>query len=156
MSVSFEVALQAYRPKLTLLAFKLTHDRTEAEDLVQEAMTRALMYRHQFRLGTKLEAWVYVIMRNAHHVQYRHRKRETLVDDFTWDTRLEAGDPERNLIAKERLELVNKLPIEQRTALDAAVHDDYETAAKRLGISVGTLKSRVGRARMKLKELDDA
>ena len=76
---SFEQLVTASLPKLTAFAVSLCRDPVRAEDLVQEAVLKACIYREKFEVGTNFDAWIFTILRNHFHSQYRKDKR--LVED---------------------------------------------------------------------------
>lgn len=113
-------------PHLRAFAISLTGDVDRADDLVQEAIVRGLGNLDKFTPGTSMQAWLFTILRNLFHTAYRKSRRE--VEDL-------------------RTALV-KLPVEQREAvLLVAGGISYEEAAQIRRVAIGTIKSRVNRAR---------
>lgn len=142
--------LVAMRPKLMAHAMMLMHNKTLAEDLVSDTIVLVLGHldQHDSSKGA-FAAWCHTILRNAHRNGWHKRKRETLVAEFK-DDRIAAGDPETDLIVKEGLVQVMALPKYHIDVLLAAL-DSYQDAADLLHIPIGTVRSRVSRARETLR-----
>ena len=148
-------ALAALLPDLRAFARFLARDRALADDLVQDALVRALGALHQYQPGTSLKAWVFTILRNAYYEQGRRRRREVGLDDAGADpaaptapapdhgSRAELGDLQR---------VIWQLPPLLREALTlvGAQELSYEEAAAICRVPVGTMKARVSRARTAL------
>jgi RNA polymerase sigma-70 factor (ECF subfamily) len=145
-------------PLLRAFAFSLVgarqHDR--ADDLVQETILKAWAHRASFQLGTNLNAWLHTILRNEFYSQMRRKKREVEDGDGVYASRL-ASMPEQygHLDTADMQAALDQLPDEQREAvlLVAASGFSYEETAEICGVAVGTIKSRVNRARAKLAEI---
>ncbi|MGU3492458.1 sigma-70 family RNA polymerase sigma factor [Xanthobacteraceae bacterium A53D] len=143
-------------PALRAFARSLTRNRTEADDLVQETLLKALSNIDKFDPGTNLRAWLFTILRNTYYTEIRKRRREndgmaTLAQqDSNMGPAQEWAVTLKSL--KEALEL---LPSDQREALVlvGAAGLSYEEAADVCGCALGTIKSRVNRARAKLLTL---
>ena len=145
-------------PQLHTFARSLTRDGVRADDLVQEALMRAFNNIDRFRPGTNLKAWLFTIVRNEHYSQLRRRKFEAHGVDTDLlpepsvppdhDGKLELRDLNRALAA---------LSPGQRTALILVSVSgfSYEEAATICGCAVGTIKSRVARARETLLQMLD-
>ena len=143
-------------PSLRAFAISLSGSVDRADDLVQDTLMRALANIHRFEPGTNLNAWLFTILRNLFHSEYRKRKREVEDADGSYAARL-ATAPEQNArldFDDLRLALA-KLSPDQREAvlLIGAEGFSYEEAAQICGTAVGTIKSRVNRARRRLSEL---
>ena len=143
-------------PSLRAFAISLSGSVDRADDLVQDTLMRALANIHRFEPGTNLNAWLFTILRNLFHSEYRKRKREVEDADGSYAARL-ATAPEQNArldFDDMRLALA-KLSPDQREAvlLIGAEGFSYEEAAQICGTAVGTIKSRVNRARRRLSEL---
>jgi RNA polymerase sigma-70 factor (ECF subfamily) len=143
-------------PSLRAFAISLSGNVDRADDLVQDTLMRALANIHRFEPGTNLNAWLFTILRNHFHSEYRKRKREVEDADGSYAARL-ATAPEQNArldFDDLRLALA-KLSPDQREAvlLIGAEGFSYEEAAQICGTAVGTIKSRVNRARRRLSEL---
>lgn len=143
------------------LAVYLTRNGPEAEDLVQETYLRAFRFSHRFQPGTHLRAWMFQILRNTFLTFYRHRQREpTFPDEEAPDGGREAlfhDAPRRDgatLEAETDLgRALGRLPEEFRTALLLAEVEGLplEEVAQVMGCPVGTVKSRIFRAKERLR-----
>ncbi|GJD33547.1 sigma-70 family RNA polymerase sigma factor [Methylobacterium aerolatum] len=142
-------------PALRAFAFSLTYDLDRSDDLVQDTLVRAWTKAASFRRGTNLTAWLFTILRNLFYSEQRKRKREVEDAEGAHAARL-ASLPEQEV----RMEMaqfqdaLNLLPHSQREALIlvGAQSFTYEEAAEICGVAVGTIKSRVSRARVRLIE----
>jgi RNA polymerase sigma-70 factor (ECF subfamily) len=143
-------------PKLRAFAMSLCGNADRADDLVQETLLRALAKIDAFRPGTNMPAWLFTILRNQFRSEYRKRRRE--VEDATGmyaESLKSQPEQERRLEFKELRAALAKLPPDQREAviLVGASGFSYEEAATICGCAIGTVKSRVNRARTRLAEL---
>jgi len=146
----------ALLPKLRASALSLTNDPARADDLVQDTMLRAWSHLSYFSPGTNLGAWLFKILRNCFFSEYRKRSREVDDPDGAYVKRLTAlPGQEAGLAMAELRQALMHLPIRQREALllVGAEGLSYEDAALIQGIAVGTVKSRVNRARARLAGL---
>jgi len=149
-------AMLAAVPSLRAFAISLTGNFDRADDLVQDTLVRALANIDRFERGTNLNAWLFTILRNLFHSEWRKLKREVEDIDGAYAARL-STIPEQG----GRLDLADfrtamtKLPADQREALllVGAQGFSYEDAAQICGVAVGTIKSRVNRARARLAQL---
>lgn len=143
-------------PSMRAFAISLTGNIDQADDLVQEAMVRGLTYINQFQPGTNIEAWLFTILRNQFHTFHRKRRREVEDPDGGMAARL-AVPPEqdRHVDVEDLKTALAQLPIDQREALllVSAQGFSYEDVAEICGARIGTIKSRVNRARTRLAEL---
>jgi RNA polymerase sigma-70 factor (ECF subfamily) len=143
-------------PRLRAFAISLSGSADRADDLVQETVIRAMANIDSFTPGTNMSAWLFTILRNRFRSEYRKRRREVEDPDGSYLASLKAP-PEQfgRLEFKEFVEALAKLPFLQREALIlvAASGFTYEEAAAICGTAVGTIKSRVSRARRELAEL---
>jgi len=145
-------------PSLRAFAISLTNDYTRADDLVQETVMRAWTHIDSFQRGTNLNAWLFTILRNLFHSEYRKRRREVADSDGSYASRLRTlPDQHARLDFQDFRTALAKLPPDQREALllVGAEGFSYEDAARICGCAVGTIKSRVNRARVRLAELLD-
>jgi RNA polymerase sigma-70 factor (ECF subfamily) len=131
----------------------LCWDRSEAEDLVQEVVLRALTNRHQFTMGTDLRAWLRAIMRNAFAL--RGRRREADYDPVKAEKVLAtSGDPSITMELEDvRRALTLISPHFREVLILAAGGSSYDEMSFVLGCSLGTVKSRLSRARDELQAI---
>src|SRR5688500_12672899 len=145
-------------PQLHSFARSLCRDGVRADDLVQEALARALANIDRFRPGTNLKAWLFTIVRNEHYSQLRRRKFEASgVDTDSLPEPSVPPDHDGDLELRDLNRALATLSPGQRTALIlvSASGFSYEEAAKICGCAVGTIKSRVARARDTLMAILD-
>lgn len=143
-------------PALRGFAYSLCRNRDVADDLVQETLARAIAGIGGFRQGTNLEAWLFTILRNRFNSEYRKSRRAVQeLDDQIADTLATPPEQVGWGIASDLRTGLGKLPPEQQRALIlvGASGLSYEEAAAITGWHVGTLKSRVHRARVELAAL---
>lgn len=143
-------------PDMRAFARFLARDRATADDLVQDAVVRALSALDQFQPGTNLKAWLFTILRNGFYEQGRRRKRESLAMQARFEPS-EAADPEQHARGdvSDLQRLLFRLPPSQREALIlvGAQGLSHEEAARICCVPVGTMKARLSRARAALAEL---
>ena len=148
--------LLAAIPSLRAFAISLIRDRDRADDLVQDTIVRAWGAIDRFERGTNLNAWLFTILRNLFHSAHRKTMREVDDPDGTYAATLKtAPDQQSHLDFEDMRSALAKLRPDQREALllVAAEGLSYEDAAAICGTAVGTIKSRVNRARIRLAEL---
>ena len=143
----------ALLPDLRAFARFLARDRTAADDVVQDAVVRALAASAQFQPGTNLKAWLFAILRNAFYEQGRRRKRETEALQARFDeaeAAAPAQDARSDLTDLERL--IWGLPplLREALILIGAQELSYEAAAAVCNVPVGTMKARLSRGRAAL------
>jgi RNA polymerase sigma-70 factor (ECF subfamily) len=143
---------------LRAFAISLSGSVSAGDDLVQETLLRAWSKSNQFRVGTNLAAWLLTILRNIFYSNFRKRSREVQDSDGVYANRLAvSGGQEGHIDLQDFRRALAKLPNHQREVLllvGASGHT-YEEAAKICQVEVGTVKSRMNRARLKLIELLD-
>ena len=143
-------------PSLRAFAISLSGNGDRADDLVQETLLRALANIDSFQPGSNLPAWLFTILRNLFRSDYRKRRREVEDADGSYAKTLKT-QPAQNahLEFEEFRTALEKLPQDQREALIlvGASGFSYEDAAAICGCAVGTIKSRVNRARTRLANL---
>ncbi|MGA2953003.1 MAG: sigma-70 family RNA polymerase sigma factor [Caulobacteraceae bacterium] len=152
--VEFRKALVGLIPQLRAFARTLAGDPTAADDLAQDAMMKAWDARLSFELGTNMKAWTFMILRNQFYSEKRRSWRQTQLDQEAAERTLVAVDDPASPVALDELRMgLGMLPAEQREALIlvGAGGFAYEEAAEICGCAVGTVKSRVSRARRALQ-----
>ena len=151
MQQDFQDQLIAFLPKMRVWALALTRNRAAAEDLTQDVATKALVARDCFIPGTNFSAWVHRIMINHFISSVRNRREFTDMDAMP-DVPVPAAHEDRTAL-RELGWALNRLPPDQREALFMIVLQEksYEAAAEVTGCAIGTLKSRVHRARLQLR-----
>ena len=164
MNDKFNKDLVAVQDELLRYAYKLTMDREEANDLLQETSLKALDNRDKYTPDTNFKGWMYTIMRNIFINNYRKTVRDqTFVDktDNLYHLSLpqDAGfeSTESAYDTKEIRRAVNSLPKEYRVPFSMYVSGfKYREIAERLGLPIGTVKSRIFFTRQRLqKDLKD-
>lgn len=152
---AFKAQLIAMIPHLRAFAFSMTH-RPEAEDLAQEAMIKAWRARASYQSGTNFKAWLFTILRNEHYSRARRAWRSVSLDPEVAESTLVAHDDPS--MCEELLDVRNamqQLSFDQRQALVlvTAAGLSYADTAAICGCAIGTVKSRVNRARAELAEI---
>ena len=144
-------------------ALRLTCDPDQAQDLVQEAYLRALRYQHSYQAGTNMKAWLFAIMRNLFWDRFKGSRKDDVslddVGDFVLYEKLkdEGARPEADVLdriaASEVVAAVEKLPpLHREVVLLVDVEGfSYKDAAEALGVPIGTVMSRLHRARQQLQ-----
>jgi len=140
-------------PSLRAFAISLSGNGDRADDLVQETLLRAIANIDSFQPGSNLPAWLFTILRNLFRSDYRKRRREVEDAEGNYAKTLKTQPAQgAHLEFEEFRAALEKLPQDQREALIlvGASGFSYEDAATICGCAVGTIKSRVNRARSKL------
>jgi RNA polymerase sigma-70 factor, ECF subfamily len=143
-------------PHLRAFAISLTGNVDQADDLVQEALVRCLGNIDKFEIGTNLQAWLFTILRNQFLTAYRKRRREVEDPDGAMAGQLTVPPEQHGVLDLQDLRIaLGRLPIDQREALllVSAEGLSYEDAARICNTCIGTIKSRVNRARSRLADL---
>ena len=154
----FKTLLVALIPHLRAFARTLTGDATAADDLAQESMMKAWDARAGVEMGTNMKAWTFMILRNHFYSEKRRSWRQTGLDQEAAERTLVATDDPAAPVALDEVRLaLAMLPTEQREAvvLVGAGGFAYEEAAEICGCAIGTVKSRVSRARRALQVILD-
>lgn len=163
-SITFKNELIGVQDELLRFAFKLTADREEANDLLQETSLKALDNEDKYTPETNFKGWIYTIMRNIFINNYRRVVREQTFVDQTENLyhlstpRDEAHEyTESAYDLKEMRRIVNSLPREYKVPFSMHVAGfKYREIAEKLGLPIGTVKSRIFFTRQKLQhELKD-
>ena len=155
---AFKTELVRVLPHLRAFARGLCGRSDYADDLVQETAIKAWNARDRFEAGTNLRAWTFTILRNHYLSELRRNRRLTDMDDEVHERLLVMeADQEDTLHLADMQKALNRLPSERREAmlLVGASGFTYEEAAAICGCAVGTVKSRVARARADLVRLLD-
>jgi RNA polymerase sigma-70 factor, ECF subfamily len=161
VSQRFSDQLIAVLPRLRRFAAGLTRSASEADDLVQAACERALAREHQFQEGTRFDSWMFRIVQTIWIDQLRARDTRK-EDGEIAEERLGSDEPVRRVEARLALSEVRRavslLPPDQRTTLMLVTVEglSYKQAADVAGVPVGTIMSRLARARVALQQLLEA
>jgi RNA polymerase sigma-70 factor, ECF subfamily len=145
-------------PPLRSFAISLTRCVDQAEDLVQETVLKAISKQEKFEAGTNLRAWLFTILRNQFFSENRKSMREVEdVDGSYAATMISMPDHEDRIMIQDLAAALAKLPQGQREAMMLVGLEGmtYDEAAQTLGCAIGTIQSRVNRARNRLVELMD-
>lgn len=151
----FHEQLTAVLPRLRIYALSLTRNRDSADDLVHDTVIKALAGRQSFQPGTNLAAWLFRIQRNEFISGLRRLRPTVPVDTTVAESLSHPPHQDSGLIMREFLTAFSKLAPTQREALLLAVVEGlpYDVIAGHTGVSVGTVKSRISRARDRLESL---
>ena len=141
-------------PRLRRYARALVGDRSSADDLVQDTLERAWAKLHLYRRGTDLRAWLFTVMHNVHVNKVRAARPTDTLDDEMPELALRPPQGDA-LVVRDLDRAIALLPAEQRAVLLLVTLEDmsYEEVARTLGIPMGTVMSRLSRAREKLRAL---
>ncbi|HRP79365.1 MAG TPA: sigma-70 family RNA polymerase sigma factor [Aquamicrobium sp.] len=143
-------------PSLRAFAISLSQNADRADDLVQETLVKAWDKQASFQPGTNLKAWVFTILRNEFYSQMRKRGREVQDSDGAITARVAVHPGQHGAMdLGDFRAALETLPEDQREAiiLIGASGFSYEEAAEICNCAVGTIKSRVSRARSRLQEM---
>lgn len=153
-SSQFRKELTDAIPHMRAFARSLTGDASSADDLAQDAMMKAWSARNKFKAGTNFRAWVLTIVRNQFYSDKRRSWRQAEWDQELAERTLPAVDNQEQIVALDELRrALAELPDDQREALIlvGAGGYSYEEASEICGCAIGTVKSRVSRARLALE-----
>jgi RNA polymerase sigma factor (sigma-70 family) len=141
-------------PRLRRYARALAGEKSAADDLVQDTLERAWAKLHLYRRGTDLRAWMFTVMHNVYVNQLRAARPGVQLEDDMPELMRPARESEP-LELRDLDRAIRRLPPEQREVLLLVVLEDmsYEEAARTLGIPIGTVMSRLARAREKLRAM---
>jgi len=148
--------LLAVIPNLRAFAVSLCGSLDHADDLVQETLVKAWASLDSFAEGTNLRAWLFTILRNIYYSEYRKRRREVADPDGNFAANLATAPAQSgHMDLLDFRAALQQLPSDQREALIliGASGLSYEEAAGICGCAIGTMKSRVNRARNRLTEM---
>ena len=150
-----EQSVEQHIPRLRRYARALTGERAAADDLVQDTLERALSRFHLWRRGSDLRAWLFTIMHNIFVNQARARMRHPheALDEPTADA-LQYREPDWSEL-RDIGDALARLPVEQRTVvlLVGLEQFTYDEAARVLEVPIGTVMSRLSRARERMRVL---
>ena len=153
---TFKADLISAIPSLRAFGMSLAQNADRADDLVQETLVKAWDKQSSFEPGTNLKAWLFTILRNEFYSQMRKRGREVQDSDGIMTARLAVHPGQEGALdLKDFRAALDQLPGDQREAiiLIGASGFSYEEAATICDCAVGTVKSRVSRARARLHEI---
>jgi len=141
-------------PRLRRYARALVSDRAAADDLVQDTLERAWIKFHLYRDGTDLRAWLFTVMHNVHVNRIRSTRATDVLDDEMPEMAQRAAQGDA-LMVRDLDRAIVRLPEEQRAVLLLVALEDmsYDEVARTLGIPIGTVMSRLSRAREKLRTM---
>ena len=139
-------------PRLRRYARALVGDRSAADDLVQDTLERAWAKFHLYRGGTDLRAWLFTVMHNVHVNRVRAQRPTDVITDDLPEVAQRAAQGD-SLMVRDMDRALARLPEEQREVLLLVALEDmsYDEAARALGIPIGTVMSRLSRARERLR-----
>nr|WP_035458424.1 sigma-70 family RNA polymerase sigma factor [Microvirga flocculans] len=143
-------------PRLRAFAISLSGSLDRADDLVQGTLLKGLSNLDKFHPGTSMQAWLFTILRNDFLTQVRRSRREIEDPKGSWAEKMAVmPDQGARLDLTDMLSALGKLPFDQREALllVSAEGLSYEEAARICGTNIGTIKSRINRARNRLADL---
>ncbi len=156
----FRVELRSLIPRLRRFGHALTGSADDGDDLVQDALEKALSREDQFQAGTRMDSWLYKIMQNSWIDRKRSAAtRATVVQPLEDDHYAIGEDGRESFDAKITLrqvrEMMQRLHVDERSvlALVSIEGQSYQQAAETLDIPIGTVMSRLSRARSKLLQL---
>ena len=153
ISPQFREQIISAIPGLRAFGMSLAARSDRADDLVQETLMKAWKHHESFQPETNMKAWLYTILRNEFYTQLRKRKREVEDADGVYSSKVEVPAEQNGHLDMADLRIaLAKLPEDQREAiiLVGASGFSYEEAAEICAVAVGTVKSRVNRARARL------
>jgi RNA polymerase sigma-70 factor, ECF subfamily len=156
VAAAFKADLLSAIPSLRAFAVSLAQNADKADDLVQETLVKAWDKHESFQMGTNMKAWLFTILRNEFYSQMRKRGREVQDTDGAMTARLAVHPSQQGkLDLQDFRSALEQLPEDQREAiiLIGASGFSYEEAADICDCAVGTIKSRVSRARARLQDI---
>ncbi|SON56719.1 Sigma-24 [Hartmannibacter diazotrophicus] len=148
--------LEPLIPPLRRYARALLHDRTAADDLVQDCLEHAISRWHQRREGSDTRSWTFTILHNLAVSRLRQEKRRgahVAIEDIGQDAMAQAADQDQGLRQQDVLRALDTLPEDQKSVLLLVSVEDmsYADAARVLDIPLGTVMSRLARARERMR-----
>ena len=157
MAYSFHREIESLMPRLSSFARFLTKNASDADDLVQDSVERALLKSSQFTPGTNLRAWMFTIMRNTHINEIRRRARRGVTTDAydCEDLFPVAADQEDRIELRDVARAYDRLSDDHRKVIELAGIQgrSYREMSELLDVPVGTVRSRLSRARAQLTDM---
>ena len=153
----FDRTLIACMADLRRFALHLTKDPGQADDLLQDCLERALRYRDRFETGTNLKAWLCTILKNLHFSACKRARRHAETE-IAEDAMESAPEQDWKVLLRETGEAIRVLAPEHREVIRLVGIEgaSYEEAAETLGVAMGTVRSRLCRARRCLRAIEEA
>jgi RNA polymerase sigma-70 factor (ECF subfamily) len=159
---AFERLVEKYKKRIYYLAYKMTRDHDSADELAQESFVKAYQAMSGFKPGYSFYTWIYRICVNL-SINFLKREKQSVSVDFLRDSgiaidRCDESSQLERMIASEQAAIVkeamNTLPPDQKAVFILKTYDDmsYEQMAEIMDCSIGTVMSRLFRARRKLKK----
>ena len=141
-------------PRLRRYARALVGERASADDLVQDTLERAWAKLHLYRRGTDLRAWLFTVMHNVHVNRVRATRPVDPLEEEMPEL-AQRGTQADALLVRDLDRAIARLPADQRAVLLLVTLEEmsYEEVATTLGIPIGTVMSRLSRAREKLRAM---
>ncbi|MCJ8159720.1 sigma-70 family RNA polymerase sigma factor [Sphingomonas sp. LaA6.9] len=154
----FKANMSSVIPQLRAFARGLCRNLDQADDLVQEAMLKMWTARGRFEAGTHFRAWAFTILRNHYYSEVRRNRFVGVWDDLLADRLASPAGQDIATQFNDVVRALQQLPAPQREALMLVAGGglSYEEAAVITGVAIGTIKSRVGRARVALEAIIDS
>jgi RNA polymerase sigma-70 factor (ECF subfamily) len=153
--VELEKQIVALMPVVRRFAMRFERSATDVDDLTQDTMLKALAHMDQFQPGTNIKSWLFTIARNTYCTKYKIRQRFTLCENVEIATsgRAVQSSQEWALRATEVSKAISALDADKRQVLLMVTNgDSYEHIAEVCGCELGTIKSRIARARAAVME----
>jgi RNA polymerase sigma-70 factor, ECF subfamily len=149
--------IERHIPALRRFAWSLTRDRERADDLVQDALVKAVSGWSQIRLAGSVRPWLFQILHNTFRAEFRrgHSKEFRGPAELDTQTPAAAGSPDDRILLRSALDALTRLPDDQRAVLELVAIEglSYDEVSRIVEVPVGTVMSRLSRAREKLREL---
>jgi RNA polymerase sigma factor (sigma-70 family) len=158
-SGKIEAELLELLPALHKFARRFYSSQNDVDDLVQDTLVKVLSNLDKFEEGTRLKSWMFTIMRNTFCTRFGRSKREYVgIDEVLGQKAIVQPQQEWSLRGQELEEAIEALPKASRDAINIVFiqGENYEEAARRFGCPIGTVKSRVNRARERIAEMLDS
>jgi len=154
MNYSFNDELISCIPNLHRYACKLTRDSAAAEDLTQDCLARALSRSHRFEPGTNMQAWLTTMLKNLHFNNLQREKHVTKVELWDHAASVEPSQISRLVFRDVDRAFDSLTPCQRKVVRLVAIEGrPYQEAAEKLNVSIGTIRSRLCRARERLNNL---